>query len=69
VVNLFSVVAKGLPQLAVPAWALVAAGVAAGAVVGKALAARVPEQRARLLVLSLALGGGVITLGKGLWIL
>jgi uncharacterized protein len=36
-------------------------------VIGKALAERVPERRARLMVLLLALAGGLTTLGKGLW--
>jgi uncharacterized protein len=67
VVNIFSVTASGVPRLAAPLWLLVAAGIAAGAVIGKALAERVPERRARTLVLLLALGGGLTTLAKGLW--
>ncbi|GAA5763586.1 hypothetical protein Aros01_00055 [Streptosporangium roseum] len=67
VVNAFSVTAKGLPQLTAPVWLLVAAGIAAGSVIGKALAQRVPEGPARLAVLLLALAGGLTTLGKGLW--
>jgi uncharacterized protein len=67
VVNAFSVATKDLPQLAAPLWLLVGAALAAGAVVGKALADRVPDGRARLIVLLLALGGGLTTLGKGLW--
>lgn len=39
----------------------------AGGVIGRALAQRVPEKRARMLVLGLALAGGLTTLGKGLW--
>ncbi|NUS03020.1 MAG: sulfite exporter TauE/SafE family protein [Nonomuraea sp.] len=66
-VNVFSIAAKGVPRLTVPAWLLVAAGIAAGALVGKALAARVPERRARRIVLLLALAGGLTTLAKGLW--
>jgi uncharacterized membrane protein YfcA len=66
-VNGFSVAVKGMPQLTVPVWLLVAAGIAAGAVIGKALAERVPERRARPIVLLLALGGGLTALGKGLW--
>lgn len=67
VVNAFSVVARGVPQLTVPAWLLVVAGIAVGAVVGKVLAARVLERRARRIVLLLALAGGLTTLAKGLW--
>ncbi|MER5427096.1 hypothetical protein [Streptosporangium roseum] len=67
VVNAFSVTAKGLPQLTAPIWLLVAAGIAAGSVIGEVLAQRVPEGPARLTVLLLALTGGLTTLGKGLW--
>ncbi|MFI6452863.1 TSUP family transporter [Streptosporangium amethystogenes] len=67
VVNALSVTAKGVPKLTMPLWVLVTAGIAAGAVLGKALAERVPERRARALVLLLALVGGFTTIGKGLW--
>ncbi|MEU8516671.1 sulfite exporter TauE/SafE family protein [Kitasatospora sp. NPDC048722] len=67
VVNAVSIAAKGVPQLTAPAWSLSAAGIAGGAVAGKVLAERVPEGRARLVVLGLALAGGVGTLAKGLW--
>ena len=40
---------------------------AVGALIGRALAERIPEKRARLLVLSLALAGGVTAVSKGLW--
>ncbi|KJK55156.1 TSUP family transporter, partial [Saccharothrix sp. ST-888] len=66
-VNAFSIAAKGVPRLTGPAWLLVAAGITAGAVVGRALADRVPEQRARRTVLLLALADGLTALGKGLW--
>ncbi|WP_369234349.1 TSUP family transporter [Streptomyces sp. R21] len=66
-VNLFSVATNGLPRLGTPVWALAVAAMAVGAGIGKVLAERVPEQRARWLVLLLALGGGISTLGKGLW--
>jgi uncharacterized membrane protein YfcA len=66
VVNVLSVSAKGLPRLAGPVWLLVAAAVAAGALIGAVLADRVPERRARRIVLALALGGGLTTLVKGL---
>lgn len=67
VVNAFSVAAKGLPQLTAPVWLLVAGAIAAGAAIGSALAGRVPEKRARAMVMLLALAGGLTTLGKGLW--
>ena len=66
-VNAFSLAAKGLPHLTGPAWTLAAAGVAGGALAGRLLAARIPEHRARPLVLLLALAGGLTTLAKGVW--
>lgn len=66
VVNAMSVAAKGAPVLAAPVWLMVAAGVAGGALIGRALASRVPERGARRLMMGLALGGGVATLVKGL---
>jgi uncharacterized membrane protein YfcA len=67
VVNAISVAANGVPRLGASVWALSVAAMAVGAGIGKVLAERVPEERARMLVLSLALGGGLSTLGKGLW--
>ncbi|MEU9078313.1 sulfite exporter TauE/SafE family protein [Kitasatospora sp. NPDC048538] len=67
VVNAFSVTAKGLPQLTAPLWVLVSAATALGALAGRALAGRIPDRRARSLVLLLALAGGLTALGKGLW--
>jgi uncharacterized membrane protein YfcA len=67
VVNAFSVAANGVPRLSAPVWALVVTGMVAGGLIGRGLAERVPEKRARRLVLLLALGGGLTTLGKGLW--
>lgn len=69
VVNLLSVMAKGLPQLARPAWLLVAATMAAGILLGGLLAARTPEKGARRVILGLALAGGLATAAKGLWLL
>ncbi|MFC5667804.1 TSUP family transporter [Kitasatospora misakiensis] len=66
-VNVFSIAAKGLPHLAAPAWATTAAGILVGAGVGRMLSERVAERPARLVVLALALAGGLVTLGKGLW--
>ncbi|MEU6915849.1 sulfite exporter TauE/SafE family protein [Streptomyces olindensis] len=67
VVNAVSVASNGAPRLSTPVWSLAIGAMAAGALIGRQLAGRVPEQRARLLVLLLALAGGVSTLGKGLW--
>ncbi|MFF2659804.1 sulfite exporter TauE/SafE family protein [Kitasatospora sp. NPDC058032] len=66
-VNVFSLAAKGAPHLAAPAWSTTAGGIVLGAGVGRVLADRVPERGARLVVLGLALAGGLTTLGKGLW--
>ncbi|MFJ3667662.1 sulfite exporter TauE/SafE family protein [Streptomyces sp. NPDC090106] len=66
-VNVFSVAANGLPQLSPPRWVAVLAAMSVGGLIGRALASRVPERRARTLVLLLALTGGITTLGKGLW--
>lgn len=67
VVNTFSVASNGAPDLSPPRWVCVIAAMAAGALIGRGLADRIPEKRARLLVLLLALTGGVTALGKGLW--
>ncbi|MFI7499046.1 sulfite exporter TauE/SafE family protein [Streptomyces sp. NPDC049687] len=67
VVNAFSVTANGLPDLSAPRWASVTAAMTVGALIGRGLAGRLPEPRARLLVLGLALAGGVTAVGKGLW--
>ncbi|KOU56349.1 membrane protein [Streptomyces sp. MMG1533] len=67
VVNAFSVASNGVPQLSTPRWVAVVAAMAVGGVIGRGLAGRMPEERARLLVLSLALAGGVTALGKGVW--
>ncbi|MEU3613014.1 sulfite exporter TauE/SafE family protein [Streptomyces sp. NPDC006872] len=65
VVNAFSVAANGVPRLAAPQWASVAVAMAVGALIGHALAGRLPEKLARLLVLGLALAGGLTAMGKG----
>ncbi|MCX4699118.1 sulfite exporter TauE/SafE family protein [Streptomyces sp. NBC_01373] len=67
VVNAFSVASNGLPSLSTPRWVSVGAAMVVGALIGRGLAGRLPEERARLLVLVLALGGGVTAVGKGLW--
>ncbi|MEY9949640.1 TSUP family transporter [Kitasatospora sp. GAS1066B] len=65
-VNLLSVLVKGTPRLSRPSWLAVAVALGLGALIGRELAGRVPEHRARTLVLLLALAGGLTTLGKGL---
>jgi uncharacterized membrane protein YfcA len=67
VVNAFSVAANGVPQLRGGQWGAVAGAMVVGALVGRALAERIPERRARRLVLVLALAGGVTAVAKGLW--
>jgi uncharacterized membrane protein YfcA len=67
VVNAFSVASNGIPGLNRVQWVLVIAAMAAGGLIGRGLATRIPEKRARLLVLLLALTGGVTAVAKGLW--
>lgn len=67
IVNAFSVASNGVPELTGVRWLLVIGAMGAGGLIGRALASRMPERRARLLVLSLALLGGVTAMGKGLW--
>ncbi|MER6179448.1 sulfite exporter TauE/SafE family protein [Streptomyces sp. NPDC001652] len=67
VVNVFSVAANGVPELSGVKWASVIAAMAVGGVIGSGLASRIPEERARLLVLLLALTGGITAVGKGMW--
>ncbi|WP_200886695.1 sulfite exporter TauE/SafE family protein [Phaeacidiphilus oryzae] len=65
-VNALSVALKGPPRLPGAAWALIACALLAGLPAGRFLAARVPDRRARGLVLLLACAGGLVTLGRGL---
>ncbi|WP_350278001.1 sulfite exporter TauE/SafE family protein [Kribbella sp. HUAS MG21] len=65
VVNVFSLVTRGVPPLADREWVVVGLGLLGGAGVGALLAGRIPDRTARLLVLSLAIGGGVVTGLKG----
>ncbi|MDV9171780.1 sulfite exporter TauE/SafE family protein [Streptomyces sp. W16] len=67
VVNAFSVAANGVPSLSGARWVAVGAAMVVGGVIGRGLAGRIPEPRARLLVLGLALAGGVTAVGKGVW--
>ncbi|MEU4603552.1 sulfite exporter TauE/SafE family protein [Kribbella sp. NPDC023972] len=64
-VNIFSVATNGVPRLSGGTWAAAVAGLTGGAIIGRALSGRVPEHRARMLVLLLALTGGISTLFKG----
>ncbi|WP_257578718.1 sulfite exporter TauE/SafE family protein [Streptomyces sp. JJ38] len=68
-VNIFSLAAKGAPGLSGEEWLVAGVTLAAGLVAGHLIAARTPEGRARRVILALALGGGLVTLGKGLWLL
>ncbi|WP_106971652.1 sulfite exporter TauE/SafE family protein [Streptomyces xylophagus] len=67
VVNAFSIAANGVPSLSGARWVAVVAAMGVGGVIGRGLAGRIPERRARVLVLSLALAGGVTAVGKGVW--
>nr|WP_308404295.1 sulfite exporter TauE/SafE family protein [Streptomyces spinosisporus] len=67
VVNAFSITANGLPHLTTPRWTWIATALTAGALTGHALSPRIPEKRARALVLTLALAGGITAVGKGIW--
>jgi uncharacterized membrane protein YfcA len=66
-VNALSVAANGTPRLTGPQWALTCLAMTAGALIGHAVAGRIPERRARRLVLLLALAGGATAMTKGLW--
>ncbi len=67
IVNALSVASSGLPHLSTARWISVAAAMTVGGVIGRGLAGRIPERRARLLVLLLALAGGITAVGKGVW--
>ncbi|WP_430378873.1 TSUP family transporter [Streptomyces sp. B1-3] len=67
IVNAFSVASNGVPGLSGTQWVLVSAAMGAGGLIGRGLASRIPEKRARVLVLLLALTGGITAVGKGLW--
>lgn len=66
-VNAFSIAANGTPHLTATQVAVVVAAMTLGALIGHTVAARIPEHRARHLVLLLALTGGGTAMGKGLW--
>lgn len=67
IVNVFSVATNGTPHLTRLTWVVATAALIVGAVIGRILTGRVPERRARQLVLLLALAGGISTLLKGVW--
>ncbi|MGW1267715.1 TSUP family transporter [Streptomyces sp. NPDC002491] len=64
-VNVFSVAANGVPRLSGPAWSVAVGAMVAGALVGRALAPRIPEVWVRRLIFALALTGGLSVLAKG----
>lgn len=66
-VNAFSIAANGAPHLTAPQWAITAVAMTTGALLGNQISTRIPEHRARRLVLLLALTGGATTMTKGLW--
>jgi uncharacterized membrane protein YfcA len=66
-VNAFSLAANGVPRLSGVQWAVAGAAMAVGALLGNTIAGRIPEHRARRLVLLLALAGGATAMTKGLW--
>ncbi|MGW0883118.1 sulfite exporter TauE/SafE family protein [Streptomyces sp. NPDC002671] len=66
VVNVFSVAANGVPKLSGTAWTVATVAMVAGALIGRALAPRMPEQWVRRLILVLALTGGLSVLVKSL---
>ncbi|MDC0767490.1 sulfite exporter TauE/SafE family protein [Streptomyces sp. HD] len=66
VVNVFSLAVNGVPELRAGRWVTVVAAMVTGGLIGGWLAGRTSERRARLMVLGLALAGGVVTVGKGL---
>jgi uncharacterized membrane protein YfcA len=66
VVNVFSLLTRGVPPLADREWVAAGLGLMAGAGLGALLAGRIPDRTARSLVLLLAIAGGVATGLKGL---
>ncbi len=63
--SVFTLVARGWPQLDARSWVVGVAGLVAGLVAGGALAGRMSEDLARILVVIVALGGGAATLVHG----
>ncbi|MGZ0147773.1 TSUP family transporter [Kribbella sp. WER1] len=65
-VNLFSLLTRGVPPLTAPQWLATAVTLPLGAALGALLATRIPNSIARTLVLLLALTGGLLTTTKGI---
>jgi uncharacterized membrane protein YfcA len=65
-VNVFSLITRGVPPLTGHEWLVAAGALLLGAGLGAVLAGRIPDRTARLLVLLLAVAGGVTTAFKGL---
>jgi uncharacterized membrane protein YfcA len=66
VLSAASLVAKGgHPSLAVTGWVVVGSGLLTGIAAGNALAGRVPAERARWVVIILAMAGAALTVTKG----
>lgn len=61
-----TLVARGLPHLDAAQWAVAVAALVAGQLLGSALIHKVPPDKARWLVVAVAIGGGVATIVKGL---
>jgi uncharacterized protein len=66
VLNLGSIITKGLPHIGTTAFLAVLGGLAVGLVVGHFAASRIAPERARTAVLVLAVAGAVGTILKGL---
>ncbi|MFF0269834.1 TSUP family transporter [Kribbella sp. NPDC004536] len=66
VVNVFSLLTRGIPPLTTPEWLTATLTLTIGATLGAILSPRIPNHTARHLVLLLALTGGVTTAVKGL---
>ncbi|NYE01760.1 hypothetical protein BJY21_002944 [Kineosphaera limosa] len=65
-VNASSVLAKGSPQVAAPAYLAGAVGLACGLAAGQLLARHVTSAQARRFVVAIAVTGGAVTLGRGI---
>ena len=66
VVNIFSLITRGIPPLTAPEWLTSTLALLTGATLGALLSPRIPNRYARLLVLLLAITGGLATATKGI---
>ncbi|HWD83692.1 MAG TPA: sulfite exporter TauE/SafE family protein, partial [Kribbella sp.] len=66
IVNIFSLFTRGVPPLTAPEWLISTLALLTGATLGALLSPRIPNHIARLLVLLLAITGGLATAAKGL---